>query len=63
VDIELEEVEEGVVDGVDGAIEVGFYPVAELEGLSGFFAGGEGDVLEVVLGVLDVFASFSVLWL
>lgn len=63
VDVELEEVEEGVVDGVDGAVEVAFYAVAQLEGLAGFFTGGEGDVLEVVLGVLDVFTCFSVLWL
>lgn len=61
MDVELEEVEEGVVDGIDGAVEVSFYPVAELEGLSGFFASGEGDVSEVLLGVLDVFACFSVL--
>jgi hypothetical protein len=61
VDVKLEEVEEGVVDGVDGAVELGFYPVVELEGEAGFFAGGEGDVFEVVVGVLDVFACFTVL--
>jgi len=61
VDVELEEVVEGVVNGVDGAVEVGFYAIAELEGLPGFLTGGERDVLEVVLGVLDVFACFAVL--
>ena len=35
----------------------------EDEGLGGFGAGGEGDVLEVVFGVVDVFAGFSVMLL
>jgi hypothetical protein len=63
VDVELEEVEEWVVDGVDGAVEVGLDAVVEFEGLAGLFAGGEGDVLEIVLGILDVFARFSISWI
>lgn len=61
MDVELEEMEERVVDGVDGAVELGLDAVTEFEGLPGLFAGGEGNVLEVVLGVLDVFSGFSIL--
>jgi hypothetical protein len=60
VDVELEEVEERVVDGVDSAVELSLNAVAEFKGQPGLFAGGEGDVLEVMLGVLNVFACFSI---
>jgi hypothetical protein len=62
VDVELEEVVERVIDGVDGAVELGLDAVAEFEGQPGLFARGEGDVLEVMLGVLNVFACFSISW-
>lgn len=61
VDVELEEVEEGVVDHGHGAVQLFLDAVVELERLVGLFAGGEGDPLDlVVFGVLDVFACFSV---
>ena len=44
MDVELEEVEEGVVDEVDGAVDVSFDAEEEFEGAGGFVAGGEGDV-------------------
>ena len=49
VDVELEEVEEGVADLGDGAILLAFDAVVELEGPAGLFAGGEGNPLEFVV--------------
>lgn len=58
MDVEFEEVEEGVVDEGDGAVDFALGAVAELEGLGGLGAGREGDPLELVVGGFDVFAGF-----
>ncbi len=59
VDVELEEVEEGVVDEGDGAVELGLDAVVELEGPAGLVADGEGNPLDLVASVLDVFTRLS----
>ncbi len=59
VDVELEEVEEGVGDDGDGAVLLAFDAVVELKRLVGFLADGEGDPLDFVRFVFDVFAGFS----
>lgn len=59
VDIEFEEVEEGIVDKRDGAVDLALDAVAELERPVGFVADGEGNPVDLVLGVFEVFASFS----
>jgi hypothetical protein len=59
VDVEFEEVEEGVCYEGNGAVEFVFYAVADFERLAGLVAGWEGNVLEFVGGVLDVFARFT----
>lgn len=58
MDVEFKEVEEGVRDGGDGAVDVGLDAVLELKGEAGLVAGREGDIFEVVT-VLDVFACVS----
>jgi hypothetical protein len=60
MDIKFEKVEEGVGDGVDGAVYAALDSILQLQRLVGFRAGGEGNVLEVVGGVLDVFAGLTV---
>lgn len=60
VDVELEQVEEGVVDHGDGAIDLALVAVAELERLGRLVAHGKGDPLDLVVGILDVLARFSV---
>jgi hypothetical protein len=47
VDVKLEEVEEGVVDKVDGTIDVAFDAEDELERATGFVAGKGGDIGEL----------------
>jgi hypothetical protein len=59
VDVELEEVEEGVGDGGDGAVLFGFDAVVELKRLGCLVADWEGDPLDLVRCVLDVLARFS----
>lgn len=59
VDVELEEVEEGIADEWDGAIDLALGAVGELQRLFGLFADWEGDPFELVGVVLDVFACFS----
>lgn len=61
MDVVFEEVEEGVVDEVDGAVDVAFYAEDEFEGSAGFVAGEGGDVDELVVFVGDVFACFTVI--
>ena len=60
MDVEFEQVEEGVVDHGDRAVLFGLDAVVELEGRFGFFADGEGDPLDLVGGGFDVLAGFSV---
>lgn len=60
VDVELEQVEEGVVDDGDGAVQLRLDAVVELEGLARLVAAREGDPLDLVFGVLDVLARFSI---
>lgn len=62
MDVEFEEVEEGIVDEVDGAVYVLFDAEEEFEWAAGFVAGGEGDVGELAGGVLDVFACVAVVF-
>lgn len=60
MNVELEEVEEGVVDEVDGAVYVALNAEVELEGAAGFVAGEGGDVGELVRDRVGyVFASVS----
>ena len=59
MDVELEEMEEGVVDEGDCAVDFALVAVVELEGFAGFVAGWEGGPFEVVGGVFEVFACFS----
>ena len=59
MDVEFEEMEEWVGDGVYGAVHLALNPIPQFERGVGFGTGWEGYVLEVMLGVLDVFASFS----
>jgi len=60
VDIEFEEVEEGVVDGRDGAVLLTFDAVVEFERFAGFFADGEGSPLDFLPIVLYVLTGFAV---
>jgi hypothetical protein len=60
VDVELKQVEEGVGDRGDGAILLGFDAVVEFEWFGGFVANGEGDPLDFVVCVFDVFACLAV---
>lgn len=51
MDVELEQMEEGIGNKVDGTVYVVFVAEEEFEGTLSFGAGGEGDVLEVAGGV------------
>lgn len=57
VDVELEEMEEGVADKGDRAVDLGLDAVLELERFAGFLADGEGDPLELVVVGLDMLAG------
>lgn len=59
MDVEFEQVEEGVVDEVDGAVDVLFDAEEELERAPGFVAGWEGDVGQLACSVGDVFACVA----
>lgn len=54
MDVEFEEVEEGVGDEVDGAVEVAFDAEGEFKWAAGFVAGWERDVLELAGCVCDL---------
>lgn len=58
VDVEFEEMEEGVGDRGDGAIYVSLDAVLEVEGETGLFACCKGDVFELV-AFLDVFTCLA----
>lgn len=60
VDVELEQVEKGIRDHGDGAIDFAFEAVVKFEGFLGLLAHGEGDPFDfVALGVFNVLARFS----
>lgn len=60
VDVELEEMEEGIGHHADCAVYLGLDAVVKLEGLFRLVALGEGDPFDlVVVRVLDVFARFT----
>ncbi|KAI6767387.1 hypothetical protein HG530_005396 [Fusarium avenaceum] len=63
VNVEFEEVEEGVVDHGDSAVDLAFSAVVELERAAGLVAHGEGLPFDLVLFVLNMLARFSVLLL
>lgn len=59
VDVEFEEMEEGVVNHGDCAVDFAFFTVVELEGSACFVAGRKGFPFNLVLFVFEVFACFS----
>lgn len=59
MDVELEEVEERVVDEGDGAVDLALGAVVELERLARLVADGEGDPLDLVVGVFQVLARLT----
>lgn len=59
VDVELEEVEEGVVDKVEGAVNFLLNAEKQLEGPAGFVAGREWNVRELARGVGYVLACVA----
>ena len=59
VDVELEQVEEGVVDKGDRTVKFAFDAVVKFERAACLIADGERDPLELMVGELDVFACFS----
>jgi hypothetical protein len=58
VDVEFEEVEEGVGDGGDGAVNVGLNAVLEVERETSLFASCKRNVFELV-AFLDVFTCLT----
>lgn len=60
MDVELEEMEEGVVDERDGAVDLALDAVVELERVVGLFTDGEGDELELVIFPFNVLARFPI---
>lgn len=58
MDVEFEGVEERVGHG-KGAIESCREAMADFERAFGFVAGGEGDVLEVAVGVCDLYVLLA----
>jgi len=58
VDVKLEQVEEGVADHGNGTVLFVFDAILELEGLACLVASREGDPLDLVRCVLNVFARF-----
>jgi hypothetical protein len=59
VDVELEQVEEGVGDEGNRAVDLALDAVVELQRLAGFVAGREGDPLQLVVVQLDVLAGVT----
>lgn len=59
MDVEFEQVEEGVGDKVEGAIDFGFVAVVEFERLAGLVADGEGNPFDFVFCIFNVLAGFS----
>lgn len=54
MDVELEQVKEGVGHEVDGAVDVALDAEVQFQGSPGFVAGWEGYVLEVAGGVCNL---------
>ena len=59
MDVELEEMEEGIVNHGDCAVDFAFFSVVEFEGTTGFVACWKGFPFDFVFFVFDMFASFS----
>ncbi len=59
VDVEFEEVEERIADHGDGAVLLAFDAVVKFERVFRLVADREGDPLDLVRRVLDVFARFA----
>lgn len=59
VDVELEEVEEGVGDEVDGAVDLALGAVVEFEGLGRLATLGKGDPLDLVVVVFKVLSGLT----
>lgn len=59
MDVELQQMEKGVVDKVDCAVDILFYTEEELKRAAGFIAGGERDVGQLACSVGNVFASVA----
>lgn len=59
VDVELEQVEEGVRHEGNGAVLFRLYTVVEFEGRACLVTHGEGGPFYLVGGVFDVFACFA----
>ena len=60
VNVVFEQVKERIVNEVNGAIDILFYPKHEFERSASFVAGESGYVDEFVVGIGNVFASFTV---
>lgn len=60
MDVEFEQVEEGIGDEVEGAVELVLVAVVEFEWLACLVADGEGHPFEVMVGEFNVFACFPV---
>ena len=60
MDVGLEQVEERIVDEGDGAVEFALDTVLELKRLARLVADGEGNPLQLVLVVFDMFARLTV---
>lgn len=61
MDVEFEEMEEGIVDEVNGAVDVLFHPKDQLEGSSRLVAREGGNIGKLARGFIgDVLARVSV---
>lgn len=59
VDVEFQQMEKRVVYHRDSTVHLVFDAVTELERLAGLVAGWKRDPLDLVLGILDMFAGLS----
>ncbi|KAG4217119.1 hypothetical protein PC116_g34400 [Phytophthora cactorum] len=57
MDIELQQMEKRVVYHGDGAVHFAFDAVTEFERFASLIADWEGDPLDLVLGILNMFAG------
>ncbi len=59
MDVEFEKVEERIGDGGDSAVDLSLNAVVQFKGATGLVAGWERDILEVMLGILNMFTGFT----